>query len=93
MLPIFRPGVLRQIRGQEEARLVPGIEGVVITVPAGERLVPLPEGDRYLGFVFARAGSAMEVESALRVAQQQLVVDVESTNEMRTPIHPSRSAP
>ncbi len=93
MLPIPRPGVLRQIRGQEEARQVPGVEGVVITIPAGERLVPLPEGDRYLGFVFARAGSAMEVESALRVAQQRLLVDVESTKETLTPIHPSGSAP
>ncbi len=75
MLPIPRPGVLRQIRGQEEARRVPGIEGVVLTVPAGERLVPLPEGDRYLGFVFARGPSAAEVERALRTAQEQLVVE------------------
>ena len=75
MLPIPRPGVLRQVRGQEEARQVPGVEGVVLTVPAGERLVPLPEGDRYLGFVFARGPSAAEVERALRTAQQQLVVE------------------
>jgi biotin carboxylase len=75
MLPIPRPGVLRQVRGQDEARQVPGIEGVVLTVPAGERLVPLPEGDRYLGFVFARGPSAAEVERALRTAQQQLVVE------------------
>jgi len=75
MLPIPRPGVLRQVRGQEEARQVPGIEGVVLTVPAGERLVPLPEGDRYLGFVFARGPSAADVERALRTAQQHLVVE------------------
>ena len=76
MLPIPRPGVLRQVRGQDEARQVPGIEGVVLTVPAGERLVPLPEGDRYLGFVFACGPSAAEVERALRTAQQQLVVEI-----------------
>src|SRR6266851_2325720 len=75
MLPIPRPGVLRQVRGQDEARRVPGIEGVVLTVPAGERLVPLPEGDRYLGFVFARGPSAAEVERSLRTAQQHLVVE------------------
>jgi biotin carboxylase len=75
MLPIPRPGVLRQIRGQEEARRLPGIEGVVLTVPAGERLVPLPEGDRYLGFVFARGPNAADVERALRMAQEQLVVE------------------
>jgi biotin carboxylase len=75
MLPIPRPGVLRQVRGQEEARQVPGVEGVVLTVPAGERLVPLPEGDRYLGFVFARGSNAADVERALRTAQEQLVVE------------------
>jgi biotin carboxylase len=75
MLPIPRPGLLREIRGQEQACRVPGIEGVVLTVPAGERLVPLPEGDRYLGFVFARGANAADVEWALRTAQEQLVVE------------------
>jgi hypothetical protein len=65
---------LREVRGQEAARGLPGIEGVVITIPRGERLIPLPEGDRYLGFVFARAQTSAEVERALRTAQRQLVV-------------------
>ena len=78
MLPIPRSGILRQVRGQDEARLVPGVEGVVITIPVGEELVALPEGDRYLGFVFARAGSAEDVETALRAVQKRLVVDVEA---------------
>jgi hypothetical protein len=47
----------------------------VLTVPTGERLVPLPEGDRYLGFVFARGPNAADVERALRTAQEQLVVE------------------
>lgn len=43
---------------------------------AGQRVVALPAGDRYLGFVFARAGSADEVEAALRAAWSTLAVDV-----------------
>jgi biotin carboxylase len=74
MLPIRQAGLLREVRGQEAARGLPGIEGVVITIPRGERLIPLPEGDRYLGFVFARAQTSAEVERALRTAQRQLVV-------------------
>ena len=53
---------------------MPGVEGLVITIPPGEPLVPLPEGDRYLGFMFARAGSPGEVEAALRRAHAQLRV-------------------
>jgi hypothetical protein len=44
----------------------------VITIPPGEQLVPLPEGDRYLGFVFARGDSPAAVESSLRQAHAQL---------------------
>jgi hypothetical protein len=40
----------------------------VITAQTGQKLVPLPEGSSYLGFIFARGGSADAVESALRAA-------------------------
>ncbi|HYR17663.1 MAG TPA: hypothetical protein VEQ67_26120, partial [Mycobacterium sp.] len=58
--------------GQAEARQVPGVDGLVITIPPGERLVPLPEGDRYLGFMFARADTPAAVETILRQAHAQL---------------------
>ena len=74
MLPIRDRGRLRAVEGQSEAKRVPGIEGLVITIPPGEPLVPLPEGDRYLGFMFARAGSPDAVEAALRQAHAQLRV-------------------
>jgi hypothetical protein len=37
---------------------------------------PLPEGDRYLGFLFARASSPAEVEQALRSAHAHLEVEI-----------------
>lgn len=77
MLPIPRAGILREVRGQEAARAVPGIEGLTITIPIGGSLVPLPEGDRYLGFMFARADGPAEVEAALREAHRRLEVVTE----------------
>ena len=78
MLPIPRSGRLREVAGQAEARRLPGIEGLVITVPPGELLTPLPEGDRYLGFMFAKAETPAAVEAALRQAHAQLRVVVDA---------------
>jgi biotin carboxylase len=74
MLPIRERGRLRAVEGQSEAKEVPGVDGLVITIPPGEPLVPLPEGERYLGFMFARADSPDAVEAALRQAHAQLRV-------------------
>src|SRR5690606_37653673 len=54
MLPIPRSGTLRAVHGQDAARAVPDVVGLEISIPAGRPVVALPEGDRYLGFLFAR---------------------------------------
>jgi biotin carboxylase len=81
MLPIPRAGILRQIRGEAEARRVPGIEELTITTEVGQRLVPLPEGTRYLGFLVARAETPESVEAALREAHRRLEFMIESVSE------------
>jgi hypothetical protein len=43
-----------------------------LSVNPGRPVRPLPEGDRYLGFLFARAETAAEVEAALREAHRRL---------------------
>jgi len=53
---------------------VPGIDGLEITIRRGATVVPLPEGDRYLGFLFARGDTPAMVETALRVAHARLDV-------------------
>ncbi len=68
MIPIPRAGILEEVRGLEEARAVPDIEDVTISIHIGQRLVPLPEGSRYLGFIFSRAASPERAEAALREA-------------------------
>jgi len=76
MLPIPRRGVLHGVGGVAEARAVPRVEDVVITAPEGREIEPLPEGDAYLGFLFARAETPAEVEGALRAAHARLRVDI-----------------
>jgi biotin carboxylase len=76
MLPIPRAGTLREVGGQDAARAVPGVAGLEITIPRGRQVVPLPEGDRYLGFLFARGDTAEAVEAVLRKANSELVVDI-----------------
>jgi biotin carboxylase len=82
MLPIPRAGTLRRVDGQEAARAVPGIAGLEITIAPGRPVQPLPEGDRYLGFLFARGDTPGEVETALRAAHAALdvVIDQEASN-------------
>jgi biotin carboxylase len=77
MLPVSRPGVLRAVEGRASAAAVPGITGLTITIPLGQRVLPLPDGDRYLGFIFAEAATRHEVEDALTAARDQLRVVIE----------------
>lgn len=76
MIPIPRAGVYADVQGLEDARLVPGIEEIIVTAKQGQKLVPLPEGNSYLGFIFARAASPGEVERALRLAHQRLRFEI-----------------
>ncbi len=78
MLPIPQAGVLREVSGSEAALEVPGIQGLDITIPIGQTVAPLPEGNRYLGFLFARAETPEQVEAALRAAHARLDVDFEA---------------
>jgi hypothetical protein len=62
------------VRGVERARAVDGVAGVEITVLVGRPVQALPEGDRYLGFVFARGDDPAAVEGSLRAAHEALDV-------------------
>jgi len=77
MLPVPRAGVLRAVEGRDSAAAVPGITGLTITIPVGQPVRPLPDGDRYLGFIFAAADTRHEVEHALMTARDQLRVTIQ----------------
>jgi len=76
MIPIPGEGVYVAVNGLEEAQSTPGIEEIIITAKQGQKLVPLPEGNSYLGFIFARGDSPEIVEKALRDAHQRLQFEI-----------------
>ena len=77
MIPIPKRGILRRVDGVDEAARVAGVDAIHITAKPDQRLVPLPEGASYLGFIFARAASPALVEQALRAAHARLVFSVD----------------
>lgn len=77
MIPIPKAGTLREVSGIHAARSVPGVEDITITIPLGQEVVPLPEGYKYLGFIFARADGPAAVEAALREAHCRLDFAIE----------------
>lgn len=77
MIPIPQAGLLREVSGVEEAAAVPLIDSVEITARLNYPLVPLPEGDSYLGFIFARGPRPDVVEAALRQAHTCLRFDID----------------
>ena len=68
MIPIPSAGILKRVEGLLEAQRVPFINEVSIEVRDGYELIPLPEGNSYLGFIFAEAPTVKEAEQALRNA-------------------------
>ncbi len=76
MVPIPEGGILKGVAGLEQARSVPLIEEIEIAAPLNQRLATLPEGDSYLGFIFARGETPAAVEAALREAHRRLTFEI-----------------
>ena len=76
MIPIPRRGLLHDVEGLEAARAVPGVCDVIIAAEPGQLVAPPPEGSSYLGFIYARADTALQAESALRGAHRRLRFDI-----------------
>ena len=76
MLPIAGAGTLSAVDGLEQAKAVPGIVDVELTIPIGSFVRAPPEADRYLGFLFASGETPQAVEDSLRQAHEELTVDI-----------------
>ena len=86
MIPIPKGGMLKAVHGVEEAEKVPLVTGVAITAKLNHLLVPLPEGASYLGFIFARGNTPVEVEEAIRQAHKCLRFDIRKEIPVLRPI-------
>jgi len=87
MLPIPATGILTGIEGIEDVLAMESVDDVTQTIAAGRRVEALPEGDRYLGFVFAGGANPESVEATLREAGAALTVVIDG-EEMRKPVLP-----
>jgi len=72
MIPVREKGLLKRVEGLLEASKVNYIDNIDIIIPQGHELVPLPEGNQYLGYIFARAESPEQVTAAIREAYAHL---------------------
>ena len=72
MIPIPRRGMFKGMSGVEAASGVPGVTEIRITAKPGQMLEPLPEAGSYLGFIFARGGTAAAAERSVRQAYGHL---------------------
>ena len=72
---------------------VPGVTGVELAVAPGRFVAPPPEGNRYLGFVFARAAEPAGVEQALQAARRHLEVRVDANDGTGTSLATTTSCP
>ncbi|MCZ7629405.1 MAG: ATP-grasp domain-containing protein [Microthrixaceae bacterium] len=70
-----------RVSGTEAATRVAGIQGVEITATTGRRIEALPEGGRYLGFLFAHGDTPTQVETALRSAHAELDITIVDESE------------
>ena len=77
MIPIPQAGVLESVGGLKAAQGVAGIDDVTITIPVGQEVVPLPEGNKYLGFIFARGDNPEAVEEVLRDSHHCLLFQID----------------
>jgi len=78
MIPVLEQGILEVVNGKDKANEILGIEEIVISIPKGQPVEPLPYGDQYLGFIFARGESPQFVEGALREAYECLEIKIET---------------
>lgn len=76
MIPIPHSGFLQQVNGTDLALTVPLIESIEITSPLHRPIFTLPEGESYLGFIFARGQDPASVEQALRDAHSLLQIQI-----------------
>jgi hypothetical protein len=84
MIPIARRGVLKGVRGEDDARDVQYVEDVRMTAKRDQLIEPLPEAGSYLGFIFARAPQGADAEMAVREAHSRLSFVIEPSIDVRS---------
>ena len=77
MLPVPSSGTFAGLEGAARAAAVSGIDSLEVTVHEGAEITALPDGTRYVGFVFASGSNPDAVEASLRAAAAELTVVID----------------
>jgi biotin carboxylase len=72
MIPVPHSGIFEKVERQTEAEKITGIESIIITARQHDFISAWPEGNSYLGFIFASADTPQAVEAALRESHAKL---------------------
>ena len=86
MIPVPCSGVLESVHGVEDARHVRCITEIEITARIRDTILSWPEGSSYLGFIFAKAETASDVEDSLRSAHSRLHFNIGKALPVEHPI-------
>ena len=72
MIPVKKEGLLKRVEGLLQANKIKYIDNIDIIINEGHELIPLPEGNQYLGYIFASAEKPELAISAIREAYNHL---------------------
>jgi len=86
MIPVPTSGVLESVHGVEDAQHVQFITEIAITARVRDTIFAWPEGSSYLGFIFAKAETARDVENALRSAHSKLRFNINAPLPVEHPV-------
>lgn len=76
MIPVPGAGVFIGVRNADAVKGVAHVTGIDLAVAPGTWIEPPPVGDRYLGFVFARAESPDVVTRVLTRVREEIEVEI-----------------
>jgi len=86
MIPVPASGMLESVNGIEDAKHVRGVTEIEITARIRDTILAWPEGSSYLGFIFAKAETAKDVEDAVRSAHSRLRFNIRETLPVEHPV-------
>jgi len=86
MIPVPASGMLESVNGIEDAKHVRGVTEIEITARIRDAILAWPEGSSYLGFIFAKAEMAKDVEDAVRSAHSRLRFNIRETLPVEHPV-------
>jgi len=72
---VGRPGVVRAIRGLDEARAMPGVDDAEIFVPVGARVHPLTDSAKRAGYVLSHGDSRAQATARADAALARITLD------------------